>query len=132
MSHQNKENIDQDYVDWQTSVRLKDYSQTSGQTAVPAIRAETLDDLFSSDGEDFILLVFQTFLDRPPSESELNHYTDLVYCGISKSSLAARVRYCPEAASRPQKLSLKKSYCFDKISNLPILGNFVETVAFLG
>jgi SAM-dependent methyltransferase len=127
MSQRDEDRIDQAYVDWQTGVRFTQYSQGDQPLATGA--ATSLDELFAADGARFVRLAFHTFLGREPDDEELSHHLELLGRGVGKTTLAARLRYAPEASNRPQTLHLQKAQWLDKLSQLPLLGYAVRLLS---
>ena len=127
---QRDDTIDQAYVDWQTSERLDGYERP-GRDSLPADGVSSLDELFAADGEGFIRLAYLTFLGREPADAEIQFHREELAAGVGKGTLAARLRYCPEAASRSQHFELKKTYWLDRMGSLPLLGRLVRLLAAL-
>lgn len=91
----------------------------------------TLHNLYQHDGLVFVQMAYLSFLGREPSAAEQQAMLAQLHAGISKSMIAAAMRYSPEALALPQHLHLRKSWLLWKASSLPVVGRLVDTLTAL-
>ena len=95
--------------------------------------AETLEELYGTNGLTFIQTAFTTFLGRKANPSETEIYLARLDSGVSKRVIATELRYSNEARQRSQTLDLRKSRLLLAPGRIPLLGRFYDLLsAILG
>jgi len=128
MSH--NDDIDAKALEWHTNrrERLYDSLQTraDGTNGQPTT-ASSLTELFKPDKDEFVHLVYRTFLGRQPNQEELKKSLSQLNSGDSKPRVAALVRYSSEATQKPQKLKLTRARIENWLTDkLPLLAKIYQ------
>jgi 2-polyprenyl-3-methyl-5-hydroxy-6-metoxy-1,4-benzoquinol methylase len=114
--------VDPEYVRWQTSVRLSRHDVPVSSVDPARSAAGSLAELYACNGDAFIQLAYKTFLDRAPSQQEVEASRQQLAAGLSKAVIAARLRYSTDGKQINSPLDLKKPYWLDRFTALPVLG----------
>lgn len=91
----------------------------------------SLQELYRLDDHAFLAAAYRIFLGRDASGEEVRAQLGLLDSGISKSAVAASLRYSPEGRSRPQRFHLRKAWLTWLPTRIPVLGRFFETLIAL-
>lgn len=125
MTGKHKADKDAEHLAWRVSERLDLHDRPPQPPGNPG-PVNSLGELYGLEGTAFVLAAFHTFLRRAPSAAELAEYLSLLNSGNSKSTLAATLRYSPEAGGHAQQFDLGKARLALALSRIPLAGAVCE------
>ncbi len=98
----------------------------------PALMAiQSLEELYALDDEDFVQGAYHLFLGRDADTEGFAHYLDLLRQGVSRSAIAAGLRYSRAARARPQRFHLRRAWLGWVAVRTPVLGRVLESLLAL-
>ena len=135
----NNPDIDYDTLEREVRERLAilDSLETAqgdgGGSTEQSLAVASLADLYALDDEDFIQAAYHTFLGRDADPEGFRHYLALLRDGVSKSAVAAGLRYSRAGRRRPQRFHPRKAWLSWVATRVPVAGRVLESLlAVLG
>ena len=139
MFQHNNPSIDYDNLEQAVAARLarletlssEEQHTRSDQEHTALFNIDTLEDLYALDNEDFIQAAYHTFLGRDADAEGFQHHLKLLESGVSRSAIAAGLRYSRPARSRPQRFHLRRAWLNWIVVRTPVIGRALEAALAL-
>ncbi|MEA3299547.1 MAG: methyltransferase domain-containing protein [Pseudomonadota bacterium] len=135
----NNPDIDYDTLEVEVRQRMAELDrrrqdqEAGGQDARESFEVNSLAELYALDDEDFIQAAYHSFLGRDADPEGFAHYLSLLQEGVSKSAVAAGLRYSRAGRARPQRFRLRKAWLSWIATRTPVVGGLLESLlALLG
>src|SRR5690606_29045472 len=113
--------------------RLRQDQEAGGRDTGESFEVGSLAELYALDDEDFIQAAYHSFLGRDADPEGFAHYLSLLQEGVSKSAVAAGLRYSRAGRARPQRFRLRKAWLSWIATRTPVVGGLLESLlALLG